>query len=72
MSPTYWNSSGGGSGVCLRGKSPASSEMSDFKHETQLKAKGFIVYPWKGQKAKMKAAIACGITIQYWKVERSR
>lgn len=29
------------------------------------KTKGFIVYPWKGQKSKLKAAIACGITIQY-------
>lgn len=36
------------------------------------KPKGFIVYPWKGQKAKMKAASACGITDQYWKVERGR
>lgn len=36
------------------------------------KIKGFIVYPWKGQKAGMRLAIGCGVTIQYWKVEKSR
>lgn len=36
------------------------------------KTKGFFVYPRKGQKARMTVAIGCGVTIQYWKVEKSR
>lgn len=74
MSPTYWNIPGGGSVVCLQCKSPASSETWFQAWNPTLplsKPKGFV-YPWKGQKAKMKAAIACWITTQYWKVERSR